>query len=416
MSRPERRLLFKGGVSAENRLGGTALILLLVVAFSLACGCTTNTTTVNGVTTPATSPQVTASPQQYENTGTLPSCTEPVVNVQHYDLFLDLDFKNGTLDGLTTITATALKEIDFLELDFMGFDVYGVRVGGEPATFNRTGEPDHLLNIDLRGVLGDALPAGSVFNVTVEYGGTPPTYYSFGMDLGLVFDADCASAFAEPDGARSWFPCVDRSDDKASFNLTVTVPEGMLVASNGLLWNADTGDGRTTYHYGTPHPVATYLVVMAAGNYTLLEEEHHGLPLRYYVPPERAAESRMLFAVIPAALDFFNETFGPYPFKSLGCVIASRGVYDETQTMILLDPFIYEREYASYVLVHELAHHWWGDSVTLPDFGPGHLLRGPLGRTRRGRRRTARVHGTPGRRVLLRGTVLRADGARATDI
>ncbi|MGK3943114.1 M1 family metallopeptidase [Streptomyces caeruleatus] len=278
-------------------------------------------------------------------------------DVTHYDLDLAYDPDAGKLSGTATLTARATQDLTAFDLDLDGLDVEKVTVGAHPARWNRAGQ-------ELTVRPHDDLDEGRVFRVTVVYSGTPKTITDpDGSQEGWLPTEDGAVALGEPTGSMAWFPGNHHPSDKASYDLTVTVPESLQAVSNGELTASRTGGGRTTSHWHTAEPMASYLATLAIGHYDIHRTTTaDGLPIYTAVDPAEADASRKVLARIPAVMAWSEDTFGPYPFSSTGAVVDREGDAEyalETQNR----PF-FPGAPDTETLVHELAHQWYGDSVT----------------------------------------------------
>ncbi len=298
--------------------------------------------------------------------------------VQHYDLSLELDPAAPVIRGTARLDAVSTQaDLRQLSLDLVGFTVSEVLVEGRPALFSRPGDK---LVIDLP----EALPAGTPFSLSVTYQGQPALrpsrYLTYFPSLGLTFPGDgSVYTFGEPDGARFWFPANDHPRDKASFKQRITVPAGLTAVSNGWLQEEIPGalpDGRpaVTFVWDHPFPMAPYLALVAVGDYVRLEgRSPAGIPLRHYVFPELVDAFEPLDARSGQAVDWLSERFGPYPFAEFGYVTARvRRLSLETQGMVLLS----EQMLSEDVMVHELAHMWFGNWVSIDSWADMWLKEG----------------------------------------
>jgi aminopeptidase N len=288
-------------------------------------------------------------------------------DVQHYLLQLALDPANDSINGTATIEAVStVPGLAELSLDFAGFQVASVTIDGKSTNFVRD-----------RRKLIMALPelkdTGQPFDIVVSYHGQPlyePSAYLQMVDhLGLHYpDGETIFAVAEPDGARYWFPANDHPRDKATFRFEIVVPEGLTAVANGEFINREPAalpGGRDGELFVWEHqfPMAPYLALVAVGEYEKFgTQSPSGIPLRYYYFPGLAEEIRTATHAIPDAIDWMASLFGPYPFESFGYVtVKIPGASLETQTMVLLSSnMIGER-----TAIHELAHMWFGDWVSL---------------------------------------------------
>ncbi|MEU9475659.1 M1 family metallopeptidase [Streptomyces sp. NPDC048191] len=279
-------------------------------------------------------------------------------DVGHYDLTLDYTPATRHLTGTAVITARATQDLSAFDLDLAGLHVDSVTVEGRPALFARAGQ-------ELTVRPHDDLSEGETFRTTVRYSGTPRTLTDpDGSKEGWLPTADGALGLGEPVGSMAWFPGNDHPSDKASYDLTVTVPQGLQAVSNGELADRSTKGGRTTYHWHTAEPMASYLATVAIGHFDITRTTGpHGLPILTAVDPTQAKARAKVLAQLPGIIKWEELNFGPYPFSSTGAVVdrpGDAGYALETQNR----PVFPADQFETGTLVHELAHQWYGDSVT----------------------------------------------------
>ena len=292
-------------------------------------------------------------------------------NVQRYTLRLALDPAQKYIRGTTTIEAvSALHGLSELSLDFIGYDVSTVLVNGTPAEYRREGKK---LVITLPGLLS----AEESFSMAVEYEGQPveeqSPYLRFVEHLGLHYpDQQSLFIIDEPDGARYVFPANDHPRDKATFRFELIVPQGLTAVANGRLLNTEAAalaDGRngTLFIWEHNYPMATYLAVIAAGEYERVDNTSpQGIPIRHYVFPDSLADHAAADVITGEALDWMSGLFGPYPFEAYGHVTANvSGASLETQSMVLLSANMIGQR----TIAHEMAHMWFGNWVSLDSWG-----------------------------------------------
>ncbi|WP_171107169.1 M1 family metallopeptidase [Streptomyces sp. Z423-1] len=278
-------------------------------------------------------------------------------DVTHYDLNLSYTPDTRHVTARTTITARATQDLSAFNLDLQGLNVETVTVDGTTARWNRAGQE---LTVRPR----DDLAEDRTFRVTVRYSGTPATITDpDGSEEGWLPTDDGALALGQPVGSMAWYPGNHHPSDKATYALTVTVPEGLRAVSNGELRTERTTGGRTTTTWHTAQPMASYLTTLAVGRYEISRTvTPDRLPVYTAVDPTEAAASRKVLARIPEVLAWAEDLFGPYPFTSTGAIVDRPGDASyalETQTRPVF-PGAPDIE----LLVHELAHEWYGNSVT----------------------------------------------------
>ncbi|GGQ05771.1 M1 family metallopeptidase [Streptomyces roseolilacinus] len=279
-------------------------------------------------------------------------------DVRHYALTVAYDPATGRLDGTAEITARATQGLSSFNLDLAGLTVHGATVDGDPASVRRAG---HEVTLRPRADIGD----GAVFRAVVRYSGAPRTITDpDGSREGWLRTADGAVALGEPTGSMAWFPGNHHPSDKATYAVTVTVPSGVQAVSNGLPGRAVTRGGRTTATWRTTEPMASYLATLAVGRFDVATTRTPaGLPVVTATDRTVTEESADLLARLPELLDWLAGNFGPYPFSSSGVIVERPGDSSyalETQAR----PVIPQDQFTTGILVHELAHQWYGNSVS----------------------------------------------------
>ncbi|MFD9905210.1 M1 family metallopeptidase [Streptomyces sp. NPDC059063] len=282
-------------------------------------------------------------------------------DVQHYGLKLGYDPESRHLKGTAEITARATKNLSAFNLDLRGLDVESVTVEGKKARVQRAGD-------ELTVRPHDDLDRDETFRATVRYSGTPQTITDVdGAKEGWLKGEKSALATGEPAGSKAWFPGNHHPSDKASYDIEVTVPKGLTAVSNGELTRQTTTNGRTTFAWHSAEPMASYLATVAVGRYDTETSMANDTPVFTAVDPtipdDKKKRIKKVFAKIPDIMDWAEENFGDYPFSSTGAIAEGRvglGYALETQTK----PVFPVSESDTSTLVHELAHQWYGNSVT----------------------------------------------------
>jgi aminopeptidase N len=266
------------------------------------------------------------------------------------------------------IDATATQALSRFNLDLRGMEVSAVEVNGSAARFRHHGG-------ELTVVPKAPLSAGAAFTVTVRYHGRPRLRTDpDGSREGWDETPDGAMVLAEPVGASTWLACNDHPTDKAAFDLRISLPRHSSIAAtavaNGRLVGVTRRAGRVLWHWREAQPMAPYLATVTIGRFELRRSAVG--PIRSWVAihrswlrtagPDRATVERAADA-LPRVMRFEAGIFGPYPFDATGLIIgASTDVAYalETQTR---PTFTYPPSTA--LLVHEIAHQWFGDSVSV---------------------------------------------------
>ncbi len=302
----------------------------------------------------------------------LPDLGDRDVDVTHYDLDLRYDPAEGRLDGTARIDLTARNATPNIALDLKDMDVMSVSVDGVEVGFAHEGAK---LRIDLPEPAG----AGESFNVTVRYGGQPtptPTRALRGVRVGWQVREGDSFVLAEPEGARTWYPVNEHPRDKATYEFSVTVPEGVTAIANGELVGEEERGGRTrTYRWRMADPMAPYLATVAVGEYAKFETDGpDGLPLAVWLsgPGGGGPGVGTVLDVQRDVLAMLTDRLGPFPFASYGAVLLPPdevepffdSVAIETQALSLFGAYTVEPG----TMVHEAAHQWMGNSVSLTDW------------------------------------------------
>lgn len=291
------------------------------------------------------------------------------IDVVHYTLDLAIDPAAG-LTGSVTLDVRATRHGLFtFSLDAVDLAVSQVTVDGAPAGF---AAKSHKLYIQLP----EPVDYGARFQVRIEYTADPQPFRSAYMpffDIGYLTRGEQVFTLNQPDGSRTWFPCNDHPRDRATYDFFLRVNKPLDAVANGeLVETALNGDGSRTFHWRMADPMATYLVVVAVGDYVPVETAAGDVLIRQWVYPDAVEAAGDVFGYSGAALALLADLFGPYPYASYGhVVVPGAGMALETQTMTLMpDNLLTQTEGDVFtLLVHELAHQWYGNTVTLGGWG-----------------------------------------------
>ncbi|MFF2398967.1 M1 family metallopeptidase [Streptomyces goshikiensis] len=285
--------------------------------------------------------------------------------VEHYDLDLDYDPADGQLDGTAVITARATQGLSSFNLDLSGLRVEGVTVEGAGARFNRSGN-------ELTVRPAEDLKKGEVFRTEVDYSGKPKAVTDpDGSQEGWIRTDEGAAGAAgavgvgEPVGSMAWFPGNHHPSDKATYDIKLTVPKGYEAVSNGELTSrTDTGEGQTEFAWHSAEPMASYLATAAIGKFKVTTgKTPSGVAVYNAVSPGEEARSAPRLARLPEIVEWGGGRFGPYPFSTTGAIVvpAETLAYAlETQTR----PVFSGAPSEDALVVHELAHQWYGNAVS----------------------------------------------------
>jgi aminopeptidase N len=293
-----------------------------------------------------------------------PGVGDPGVDALHYDLDLGWDAQREVLTASETLLFRAARTAGTVQLDLARQLVVGqVWMDGKAVTFTHPGK-------DL--VVNAPVTQGDRHVLQVAYSGTPepvtaPTDRADFSTTGWTTTPDGSVwTMQEPYGAYSWYAVNDQPSDKATYDLTIRAPRGMVGVANGVLRSRRTTGGHTVTRWRLASPAASYLVTVAIGHYTETEDTGpHGLPISYWTPTGRADVLRKV-RYAPKAVAYLEGLVGRYPFDSLGILVVPGMSGMETQTMVTLGDNQYTL--SKDVIVHEIGHQWYGDAVTPDDW------------------------------------------------
>jgi aminopeptidase N len=302
------------------------------------------------------------------------SLGNPGYDVLHYDLDLDYDPASRLLSAEVRLTSTATTNLNAINVDFIGFDVTSVTLDGAEVVFGRSDN-------DLVIVLPTPIARDDQFSMSIKYEGVPEPFVSSAFSvipLGWRSRDGFDYVVASPDAARTWFPGNDHPSDKATYRFRITVPSYLSAAANGVLTDATSSQGRTTWTWEMRDPMASYLATVIIGNFSMIEDLEStsvsGVPVRNLLPANYdLAEDfgQDALAEQGEMIRFFSDLFGPYPFDTYGIALVPElqgGL--ETQSLPVVGGL------SSGLLVHELAHQWFGNHVSVSDWVDNWLSEG----------------------------------------
>ncbi len=283
------------------------------------------------------------------------------IDVKRYEIHDHYAFESKRLRGRTKVTLTATSDLSSFSLDFL-LDVSRVTVDGVRADHAST-DGGH----ELRITPAEPLAAGSEHTVVVTYDDHPGKYSYAGENNWLASQREVV-AMNEPHMAPWWFPSNDHPQDKAFVDVRISVPHGREVISNGELKGRHTGKKATTWHWRADEPMVPYLAFFAAGDFTIEQGVHEGLPWLVAVSQGLSKDdeesSMRLMRRTPTVISGLEKDLGHYPFSVVGGLTTSLdvGFALENQTRPT-----YPAVGGSYtsLIVHELAHQWFGDDVAV---------------------------------------------------
>ena len=293
----------------------------------------------------------------------LPTAGNFGYRVSRYELELEYKVAINRLAGTATVTTVTLAELQTFSLDLSSaLSVAKVTVNGKrPKHFRTDREKLHI-------TLAERLPAGAAMTVAVRYSGTPRPKRTPWGEVGFEELTEGALVAGQPNGASSWFPCDDHPSAKASFRVQIATESAYLTLANGKLLSRRARAGMTTWTYEQSEPTSTYLITLQVGPYTRRRMAKNGVEIFSVLPDRLRREFDHDFGRQPQMMKLFVKLFGPYPLADGYTVVVTDDDLEiplEAQGISIFGANHCDGRRGSERLVaHELAHQWFGNSVT----------------------------------------------------
>jgi aminopeptidase N len=296
-------------------------------------------------------------------------------DVTYYDLDLDLEPENKRLSGDVTIFFRAVDTLNMIRIDLnKKFRINNISMDGKLLSFARKGGAVYVS-------LMKAMVAGNSYSIKVSYAGSPPAAVNPPWKGGFVWKEDMngepwIGVTCEGEGGSIWFPCKDHlSDEPDSMRLQMSVPAGLKVVSNGLPQGHSFQQGKEKFIWGTHYPINIYNITFYAGRFVEIADTMKAgsdlLNLNYWVLPANREKAENHFRQVKDVIRIYSRAFGPYPWIKEGFkLIESPYEGMEHQTAIAYGNSYQDIQLlgADYIIVHEAAHEWWGNAVSVSDF------------------------------------------------
>jgi aminopeptidase N len=294
-------------------------------------------------------------------------------DVRHYDLDLTYNPATNQLGGRASLSASFKKKLCSFNLDLVGLEVRRVKVDGMRAAWSRDGQE---LVVTPRRPLKKRADS----KIVVRYGGVPVALRAPDIPgpTGFMATSDGAIIAGQPEVAATWYPVNDHPSDRASYSFEVTVPDGFEVVANGKPHGQDQRPGGlTAWRWEAREPMASYLATIDIGHWDVVRRRtDDGVPVYDAVDTAITgglrAEIESSLGRQDEILDLLSGALGPYPFSTVGGIVDNEqplGFALETQTRPVYSRLFWldrgRPANADYVVVHELAHQWFGDDVAL---------------------------------------------------
>jgi len=315
--------------------------------------------------------------------GNEPTERERTYDVEHIKIEVKLDLKNKTLDGIvTTEIRSAADDFRSFKVDAVGMNVKSVK----ECLYNHTDNPELAetyedipfeydkkeITVNLEHKVAKNFP----FKYRVEYSITDPEKGLYFIAPDSIFPNKRYEVWTQGEGEdnRYWFPCYDYPNDKATTEVIITTDVAYQTLSNGeLIMIIENPDGTRTWHWSLSKPHSSYLVMLAVGNYDVVEDGWKDVPIFSYGPPGELENIKRCYGETDDIIKFFSEYSNyKYPWGRFSQVAVQDFIYggmENTGAVVLFDGSVYDDRVppdynATGLVAHELAHMWWGDVVT----------------------------------------------------
>ncbi|MDZ7951915.1 M1 family metallopeptidase [Nostoc sp. DedQUE09] len=291
--------------------------------------------------------------------------------VEHIFLDLSLDIPKQSYQGSCSIRLLPIRNgIDRLTLDAVNLNIESVQVDEVPQNFDYDGEQ---LSIQL----SQATQIGQRLLIAIAYSVAKPQrgIYFIQPDKHYPNKPTQVWTQGEDEDSRFWFPCFDYPGQLSTSEIRVRVPNPLVAISNGeLIDTIEDGDYKV-YHWLQQQVHPTYLMTLAVGDFAEIRDEWKGKPVTYYVEKGREEDAKRSMEKTPRMIEFLSQKYGyPYPFPKYAQVCVDDFIFggmENTSTTLLTDRCLLDERAAldnrntEALVVHELAHQWFGDLVVI---------------------------------------------------
>ncbi len=288
------------------------------------------------------------------------------INVLDYNLTVDIYHHKQIIKENAKIKIVPLaKKLNKIELDlYSNFNINFVKLNNTKAKYEYGDNKIIIFNKDF---------SVDTLIVEIDFEGEPQNLGMGSFSMEEKNGKHFLSTLNEPIFASTWFPCNDTPVDKATSKISITNDSNIVSLSNGKLIDVATKGNRRTYTWETKYPIVTYLISIFSGEYKSFSQKYISpndtMDIDYYVMKENFENAKIDFLNHPKYLKIFSEMFGEYPFikekYGVAEILWQQGAM-ECQTITGIGGnFISGMNFNVSILIHELAHQWWGNSVTL---------------------------------------------------
>lgn len=302
--------------------------------------------------------------QVFQSQNTIDTRTD-TFDVLHYSIDASfLNFRTDKKIEAQTILQVRLKaDATQMRLDLLELPVSAVSVNGQPAIYTYS-SPDLRISLD-------NVQNGDTLLVAVSYSGNPkqdPQWGGFYFSGPYAFNLGVGFASDPHNFGRVWFPCFDNFVDRATYDFSITVDSSDRAYANGLLHSTTQNSDQTeTFHWQMNDPIPTYLVAVAIAPYEEVRMNVDGIPVILTALAADTSNLRKSFENLPTCIRTFVSSYGEHTFDRIGfnTVPFNSGAMEHATNIAYPRYAIANGDKTSETLfAHELAHHWWGNTIT----------------------------------------------------
>lgn len=305
-------------------------------------------------------------------------------DVTFYELNVTLDEKKKYLKGKVEIQAIALSDFDTLQIDlYENMKVNNIGFASLNSVQEKGSKFISASYVRKHGAIFVALKqrTGEIFKLSVEYEGKPVEARKPPWKGGFVWKKDkeknpWIGVACESEGASLWWPCKDVTNDEPdSASINITVSKDLTAVSNGNLIGKEENGNLITYKWFVSCPINLYNVTLYVGKFALLSDTYTNsssgkiLPINHYVFPMNYEKAKKHFPQAKSQIAFFEKTFGEYPWYKDGYKLVESPYEGMEHQSAIAYGNNYTNSYNGfdYIILHESAHEWWGNSVSAAD-------------------------------------------------
>lgn len=282
----------------------------------------------------------------------------------HYRIHIqEIDFAQKSIRAHCQLELVPKQNLETITLELKVLTVDSVNIYSQQKNFSQQADYLHII--------ADAAytPADTLL-LDVYYHGQPfsEQWGGFHFSGNYAFNLGVGFESIPHNLGKAWFPCIDDFQDRATYEVLISLPEEMTGISGGILADTIHHDNQITWHWKINQAIPTYLISVAAGEYALTASNFSGIeadvPILIYTRPSDTAKVAGTFLHLVDILDIYENRFGPYPFDRIGYTGTAVGAMEHVGNIAYPHSVINGNISNEYLLAHELSHMWFGNQVT----------------------------------------------------